>query len=74
MNLFELIYMNQLEMIGFFVFRNNYVLKQEHKEKLSSFLDSVSKTNEKYKKIQTLSVLLIMQIRKLKKITRKLRH
>ena len=40
--------------------KDNYVLKKEKedKEKLSSFLDSVSKTNEEYKKIQTLSVTL----------------
>jgi len=38
--------------------KDNYILKQEDKEKLSTFLDSVSKTNEEYKKIQTLSVTL----------------
>ena len=38
--------------------REKYVLKQEDKEKLVSYIDSVSKTNEEYKKIQTLSVTL----------------
>lgn len=38
--------------------KDNYVLKQEDKEKLVSYIDSVSKTNDEYKKIQTLSVTL----------------
>ncbi len=38
--------------------KEKYVLKQEDKEKLVSYIDSVSKTNEEYKKIQTLSVTL----------------
>ena len=38
--------------------KDNYILKQEEKDKLVSYIDSVSKTNEEYKKIQTLSVTL----------------
>ncbi len=38
--------------------KEKYVLKQEDKDKLVSYIDSVSKTNEEYKKIQTLSVTL----------------
>jgi len=38
--------------------KEKYVLKQEDKEMLVSYIDSVSKTNEEYKKIQTLSVTL----------------
>ena len=38
--------------------KDNYVLKQQDKEKLVSYIDSVSKTNDEYKKIQTLSVTL----------------
>ena len=38
--------------------KEKYVLKQEDKEKLVSYIDSVSKTNDEYKKIQTLSVTL----------------
>ena len=38
--------------------KEKYVLKQEDKEELVSYIDSVSKTNEEYKKIQTLSVTL----------------
>ncbi len=38
--------------------KEKYVLKQEDKDKLVSYIDSVSKTNDEYKKIQTLSVTL----------------
>ena len=38
--------------------KEKYVLKQEDKDKLVSYIDSVSKTNEEYKKIQTLFVTL----------------
>lgn len=38
--------------------KGKYVLKQEDKDKLVSYIDSVSKTNDEYKKIQTLSVTL----------------
>ena len=38
--------------------KEKYVLKQEDKEKLVAYIDSVSKTNDEYKKIQTLSVTL----------------
>lgn len=38
--------------------KEKYVLKQEDKEKLVSYIDFVSKTNDEYKKIQTLSVTL----------------
>ena len=38
--------------------KEKYVLKQEDTEKLVSYIDSVSKTNDEYKKIQTLSVTL----------------
>ncbi len=38
--------------------KEKYVLKQEDKDKLVSYIDSVSKTNEEYTKIQTLSVIL----------------
>ena len=38
--------------------KEKYVLKQEDKDKLVSYIDSVSKTNEEYKKIKTLSVTL----------------
>lgn len=38
--------------------KDKYVLKQDDKEKLTTFLDSVSKTNKEYLKIQTLSVSL----------------
>jgi hypothetical protein len=38
--------------------KEKYVLKQEDKDKLVSYVDSVSKTNEEYKNIQTLSVTL----------------
>lgn len=38
--------------------KEKYVLKQQDKEKLVSYIDSVSKTNDEYKKIQTLSVTL----------------
>lgn len=38
--------------------KEKYVLKQEDKDKLISYIDSVSKTNEEFKQIQTLSVTL----------------
>lgn len=38
--------------------KEKYVLKQEDKDKLASYIDSVSETNEEFKKIQTLSVTL----------------
>lgn len=38
--------------------KEKYVLKQEDKDKLVSYIDSVSKTNEEFKQIQTLSVTL----------------
>ena len=38
--------------------KDKYVLKQEDKDKLVSYIDSVSKTNEEFKQIQTLSVTL----------------
>ena len=38
--------------------KEKYVLKQEDKDKLVSYINSVSKTNEKFKQIQTLSVTL----------------
>ncbi len=38
--------------------KEKYVLKQEDKDKLVSYIDSVSKTNDEYKKVQTLSVTL----------------
>ena len=38
--------------------KEKYVLKQVDKDKLVSYIDSVSKTNAEYKKIQTLSVTL----------------
>ena len=38
--------------------KEKYVLKQEDKDKLVCYIDSVSKTNDEYKKIQTLSVTL----------------
>ena len=38
--------------------KEKYVLKQEDKDKLASYIDSVSKTNDEYKKVQTLSVTL----------------
>lgn len=38
--------------------KDKFILKQEDKEKITSFLDSVSKTNKEYKKVQELSVIL----------------
>ena len=38
--------------------KNNYILKQEDKDKLVNYLDKVDKTNNDYKKIQDLSVSL----------------
>lgn len=38
--------------------KEKHVLKQEDKDKLVSYIDSVSKTNDEYKKVQTLSVTL----------------
>ena len=38
--------------------KEKYVLKQEDKDKLVSYINSVSKTNEEFKQIQTLSVTL----------------
>ena len=38
--------------------KEKYVLKQEDKDKLASYIDSVSETNEGFKQIQTLSVTL----------------
>ena len=38
--------------------KDKYVLKKEDKEKLENYIDSVSQTNEEFKKVQTLSVTL----------------
>ncbi len=38
--------------------KNNYILKQEEKDKLVEYLDKVDKTNNEYKTIQNLSVSL----------------
>lgn len=38
--------------------KNNYILKQEEKDKLIDYLDKVDKTNNYYKTIQDLSVSL----------------
>ena len=38
--------------------KDKYVLKQEEKDKIISYIDSVSKTNEEFKKVQTLSITL----------------
>ena len=38
--------------------KEKYVLKKEDKDKLVSYINSVSKTNEEFKQIQTLSVTL----------------
>ena len=38
--------------------KEKYVLKQEDKDKLTTYIDSVSKTNDSFKKVQTLSITL----------------
>ena len=38
--------------------KEKYVLKQEDKDKLTTYIDSVSKTNDEFKKVQTLSITL----------------
>ena len=41
-----------------FFYLNNYILKQEDKDKLVEYLDKVDKNNNDYKTIQDLSVSL----------------
>ena len=38
--------------------KDNYILKQEDKEKIENYINQVDKTNNEYKNIQTLSITL----------------
>ena len=38
--------------------KDNYILKQEDKEKIENYINQVDKTNDEYKNIQTLSITL----------------
>ena len=38
--------------------KDNYILKQEDKDKIEKYINQVDKTNDEYKNIQTLSITL----------------
>lgn len=38
--------------------KDNYILKQEDKDKIENYINQVNKTNDEYKNIQTLSITL----------------
>ena len=38
--------------------KDNYILRQEDKDKIEKYINQVDKTNEEYKNIQTLSITL----------------